>query len=202
VQVVHNGIDISGQSALSESGPQDQITLACVARLVAWTRVDLAISALAASGRTDMRLFIVGDGPERRELERQSYELHVSHRVEFFGWREDIDSVLSTADVLVHPARDEWFGLAVLEAAALGLRPIVLSDVGGALEILPPDAIVVEDVSSLAEALRDLNVVPSLTAPARQARSEWVRRSFPIARTAEHYGHLYDEACSRGERSR
>jgi glycosyltransferase involved in cell wall biosynthesis len=194
--VVHNGIDVSRVAAPGGDDRRHRITLACVSRLVAWKRIDLAIAALAASGRTDMRLVVLGDGPERRNLERQSRDLRVADQVAFLGWQDDVDPMLSAADVLVHPSRDEWFGLVVLEATALGLRPIVLSDAGGALEILPPDGIVVQDATSLEAALRDLSVAPSLTPEARQARSEWVRRSFPIARTAELYSQLYEKACS------
>lgn len=69
-----------------------------------------------------------------------------SNQVWFLGRRKDIPRLAASADVLVHPARIEGFGLVLVEAMAAGL-PVVASDVGGIPEVLeatgslmvPPD---------------------------------------------------------------
>jgi len=59
----------------------------------------------------------------------------LNHRIRFLGWRNDIPSLLSIADVLVHPPMIEGFGLILAEALAYGL-PIVASKVEGIPEVL------------------------------------------------------------------
>jgi len=76
--------------------------------------------------------WIVGDGPERKRLERLAHELRCAHRVQFLGWvpRSEIPALLAQVDVLVHPSLHEQFGYVVLEAMAAG-RVVLVTDVGG-----------------------------------------------------------------------
>jgi glycosyltransferase involved in cell wall biosynthesis len=78
--------------------------------------------------------------------------------VHFLGLRDDIPELMNSADVLVHPARKEGFGLVLAEALAAGL-PIVATDVGGIPEVLAcTDALMVppDDPLALREALLDV----------------------------------------------
>lgn len=84
-----------------------------------------------------VRLTIVGDGPERDELERRAQDLGVSDRVTFAGAlaRERVRDVLASASVFALPGRAEAFGIAVLEARCAGL-PVVAMLGGGIPEIV------------------------------------------------------------------
>lgn len=75
--------------------------------------------------------------------------------VHFLGLRNDIMEIMSSCNVLVHPARSEGFGLVLAEALAVGL-PVVASDVGGIPEVLSgSDSVMVTpgDPSMLATAV-------------------------------------------------
>jgi glycosyltransferase involved in cell wall biosynthesis len=97
-----------------------------VGRLVPYKRVDLLVAAFARLGR---RLLIVGDGPERRHLERGAGE-----SIRFLGWLpdEEVAAILGTARAFVFAAEEE-FGIAPVEAQAAGC-PVIAYGRGGARE--------------------------------------------------------------------
>jgi len=86
--------------------------------------------------RVDVHLVIAGDGPLRDFLARRAVELEVADRVSFVGELDDVRPVLTALDVFVLPSTAvESFSNAALEAMAIG-RPVILSDVGGAREMI------------------------------------------------------------------
>ena len=75
----------------------------------------------AVRQRSDLRLLIVGDGPDRADCERRSQELGLSGRVMFFGAQENPYPFFSAADCLVLTSDYEGFPVVYYEAMALGL---------------------------------------------------------------------------------
>ena len=80
---------------------------------------------LAADPAWDVDLFVVGAGAEREAWMQQAREAGLAERIRFLGFRSDVASVLAAADVLVHPARYEPYGLGVHEAICRGVPAIV-----------------------------------------------------------------------------
>ena len=80
------------------------------------------------------RLLLVGDGPERYSLEESCRELNMCDRVIFLGKVRDTQQVLELADLFLLPSETESFGLAALEAMAVGV-PVVSSNTGGIPEV-------------------------------------------------------------------
>jgi glycosyltransferase involved in cell wall biosynthesis len=74
----------------------------------------------------DYSLCIIGDGPCRRALERRAVDLGVQDRVTFTGFldRDAALSIVAESEALLHTSRGETFGLAYIEAAALG-TPVI-----------------------------------------------------------------------------
>jgi glycosyltransferase involved in cell wall biosynthesis len=94
-----------------------------------------AMRRLRGSG-VEAHLVIAGDGPMRGFLEKRATELTVGDRVHFVGQIEDVRPVLAALDVFVLPSiAVESFSNAALEAMAMG-RPVILSDIGGAREMI------------------------------------------------------------------
>jgi glycosyltransferase involved in cell wall biosynthesis len=102
-------------------------------------RVDLIIEAAAElmsrfpAGATDRPvLTVIGDGPERANLEALAARLGIADRVEFAGFvaESELPGYYWDATCYVHATRDESFGLSVIEASYCG-RPIVAVDEGG-----------------------------------------------------------------------
>lgn len=79
-------------------------------------------------------LLLVGDGPERPQLERLTRSEGLGSCVRFLGKQEAIEELLSISDVFLLPSANESFGLAALEAMACEV-PVVSSNIGGIPEV-------------------------------------------------------------------
>jgi glycosyltransferase involved in cell wall biosynthesis len=163
VETIHYGMDhLPGAWGTNPrlDLPGDSRVLLAIARLTSQKGIDVAIQALSV-GDDDTVLVVLGEGPERKALEELAATLDLQSRVFLPGRVPDVAAWLRRADVLVHPARWEGFGLGVLEAMLAGL-PVVASDVSALPELVldgvtgflvPPD-----DVTALGEAIaRALN---------------------------------------------
>ena len=81
-------------------------------------------------GIQGIEFIIVGDGPDRKNIETLCCKLGVSHLFSFLGFVQDIETILPTFDVFLMPSRCEAFGLSAIEALAAGV-PVVGFDVYG-----------------------------------------------------------------------
>lgn len=82
-----------------------------------------------------VKLLLVGDGPDRVPTEHLARELGVYDDIRFLGKQEPIEEILSIADLFVMPSGSETFGLAGLEAMACNV-PVLCSDIGGLPELI------------------------------------------------------------------
>lgn len=112
---------------LKKEFPNKKIIL-CVSRLEKEKRVDMAIEAVKQL--KDVHLAIVGDGSQRKVLEKKAVGLPVS----FFGWRKDTASFYKTADIFINTSLYEGYGMTLVEARAAGLK-ILSTDVGVAKDV-------------------------------------------------------------------
>ncbi|MDX1943217.1 MAG: N-acetyl-alpha-D-glucosaminyl L-malate synthase BshA [Saprospiraceae bacterium] len=80
------------------------------------------------------KLILVGDGPERHNMEELSRKLDLHHEVRFLGKQDAIEELLAIADLFVMPSQSESFGLAALEAMACEV-PVISSNAGGLPEV-------------------------------------------------------------------
>lgn len=161
--IIANPIDAAGIRQLAAAPfhlvlpPDDAVVLVCVGRL--HEQKD-HLTLLRAFVRLPDRyqLFLVGDGPLRQELERDVSRLGLADRVHFTGVLANPYPMMSLADAVVLPSREEGFGLVAAEAAVLGV-PFVGSDVGGLAEVcalLGHKTFPVEDDAALAATLTAL----------------------------------------------
>ena len=147
--VVYNGVDSEHFELTSafEAGKRLRASLgikpdSLVAGTVSMCRPEknqqVLLTALhrLRAARVDAHLVIAGDGPLRGELERHARALAISDRVHFIGAVDDVRPVLAALDVFLLPSTAvESFSNAALEAMSMG-RPVILSDIGGAREMI------------------------------------------------------------------
>lgn len=142
VEVVHNGIDDDASEPSSGDLPpraEGEIWVGYFGRLSAEKGVlrVLETTSLLASTHPQLRLLVVGDGPERYALRQAATELDLDGAVHFLGFRADARALMREVDVVIHAPVYEGFGLVVLEAMAAA-RPVVASDAPGGV----PDMVV------------------------------------------------------------
>jgi glycosyltransferase involved in cell wall biosynthesis len=145
--------------------------------------------SLTIGAMTDLpeaTLLIVGDGPQRNCLQRLAAKHGVADRVRFLGNRpqEEVAGLLAAADVMVLPSTSEGLANVWLEALASG-TPIVISDVGGAREVLdrPEGGRIVHFHSGeIASAVRDILARPPDPAAVRATaeRFSWEKNALEL----------------------
>ena len=85
---------------------------------------------LAGDASWDVDLIVAGTGGERAAWQARASRAGLSSRIRFLGFRADVAEVMAAADVLVHPARYEAYGLAVHEAICRGVPALVTANAG------------------------------------------------------------------------
>jgi glycosyltransferase involved in cell wall biosynthesis len=181
LEVIHYGLDEPPAAWAPDELelPEGKLVVA-VCRLVPQKGLDVAVEAMAG---IDASLVVLGEGPERERLEAQARERGV--RLLLPGRVGDVASVLRRADVLVHPARWEGFGLALLEAMLAGL-PVVASRVSSIPEIVVDGEtgllVSPDDAVALRDALEGVLADPGSYGEAGRARAH---SEFSVAKMAE-----------------
>jgi len=184
------------------SGPFRAI---CMGRLLHWKGFHLAIRAFAmfAKSNRDAELWLINDGPFRKELEKTAAESGVQSQVRFFGHMKTYAEVLqklAESHVLIHPALHEGFGNVCLEALAAG-RPVVCLDIGGpASQITPetgfaaPATTPTEAVEAMAAFLKKIAGNRTLLADMSAKARARVREKFTMQKFRGAIKSFYDEA--------
>jgi len=195
--VIPNGIYSNGETPAPILDSKPAVVRAC-GRLVAKKGFLVLINAAAllkAEG-VDVSIEIVGDGPQRPELEAAIRARGVESHLRLLGARDDARRLIAETDVFVLPSFIEGLPLVILEAFHAG-RPVVTTDLPGLRGVVThgEDAIVVRpgDAEALARGIRMLVENPDVArALARVARAK-AKQEFSIERTAASYLQLYNQ---------
>jgi glycosyltransferase involved in cell wall biosynthesis len=145
IEVIYNGIasfpapsssDIERLKREFKIEPNDFI-IGNVARIDTNKNQQLMLEAMSRITRSNTRvkLIIVGDGPQRRDLERMVIRLNIQSSVHFAGYRTDAQLFYPLFDLFLLTSRTEGTAMTLLEAMAAGI-PCIVSDVGGNPEIV------------------------------------------------------------------
>jgi len=141
VQTVRNGIEPDAFARDNDLGrayrrrldiPKTAFTAVFLGRLTRVKGVDVLLEALDGM-EAPPQVLVVGEGPLEGELRARTERLGLP--VQFLGWQEDVQRVLSAADAFVLPSHYEGLPLVVAEAMAAGL-PVVATSVCGTPEIV------------------------------------------------------------------
>lgn len=134
VRVIPGGVDTERFRGGERERPYDLVT---VGRLAEVKQLDqlLRVAALMQGDRKDLKVAVVGDGPERERLEALAGSLELAGTVAFLGHRNDVEEVLRRSRVFVLTSRSEGLSIAMAEAMAAGVVPVVY-DVGDLSELV------------------------------------------------------------------
>ena len=147
--------------------------------------------------RDDVLFLIVGDGPERANLESRvtSYELQNRVRLESSIPNNKVSSYLAAADIYLMPSEEEGMPNALLEAMAAG-APFVASDVAAVREMTPLAAVefIVPygDVSAFSDKIKKLLADEELRKHISAEEQEWVKQ-YDVSVIAPQFLKLFQE---------
>jgi len=201
--LVANGIDVwcfanSTASPVGNSTQSNPVRIATVGRLVPDKGLRfLLLAAREILNRCPKTEFhVIGEGPERPELELLAGQLGIEKEVVFRGIQSDMPSIYASLDIFALPSLNEGMPLALLEAMAAG-KPVVATPVGAipSLILQNQTGLLVEprDTLALRDALLRLIDEPRLRLQIGQAGQRLVTEQFSARAMAGNYLKLYQE---------
>lgn len=210
VACVYNGINPAEYAALpapdkfrKELGiPEDALLVGTIARLIPQKGIQFLIEAasLLKERFPRVRYVIVGDGPMRHVLERQTQKAGLGDIITFAGFRPRIDDFLSAMDLFALPTLEEGLSIAVMEAMAAA-KPVVASAVGGVPELITPETgLLVQpgNAWSLAEGMaRLLSMDEAKRAAMGVCGHNHIAERFTVGQMAEEHLRLYEDLARR-----
>ncbi len=141
IHVVPNFIDIEKYSNTFSECQRDLIAhkdekiITHISNLRKVKRIDNVIEIFdRILKKMPARLIIVGEGPEKKPIQKLCKELGIIDNVLFVGNSHEVDKILCFSDLFLLPSEHESFGLVALEAMACGV-PVISSNAGGLPEV-------------------------------------------------------------------
>lgn len=141
IKVIYNFIDFDKFNKKPKDhfkkaiAPQGEFLIAHTSNFRKVKRVDDVLKVFAKiNAALPSKLLLIGDGPERMNIEKECREMGICDNVVFLGKLEPVEEILSVCDLFILPSESESFGLAALEAMACEV-PVISTNVGGLPEL-------------------------------------------------------------------
>jgi glycosyltransferase involved in cell wall biosynthesis len=208
IEVIGNGIDpedpdlrcerVAARQCLGLN--DDDFVIGNVARLTTEKDHARLIEAVAVlqPAVPNIRLVIVGDGPERAALEELARQKHLDGAVRFTGNTDNARRCYPAFDIFALPSLNEGLPMVLLEAMAAGV-PVIASSVGAVPRVVQHEKngllISPGDTYQLVQALRRLAADPDLRAELSRQGADRVRNDFSSQVMARRYGEIYEEGA-------
>jgi len=201
--VIYNGIPTGRFFAYSNRKDENNnIILLHVGRFSPQKNHKLLIEAFALVVKecSKLRLWLVGDGELKSDIEKLVVQKGLQSYVSFLGIRADVAELLGQCDIFVLPSDWEGVPLTILEAMAAG-KPVIATAVGGVPELvkdgetgilIPP-----QDPQALVQAILKLATNSELGEQMGQTGQKRAQEQFDISRTAREYESLYLELLEK-----
>jgi glycosyltransferase involved in cell wall biosynthesis len=211
--VIRLGIELEERVATEQDGrlesrrylgiPGERFTIGWIGRMTSVKRTDdilVAFKGLRDRG-VEATLCLVGDGPDRVELEQRAHELGLMRDTLFLGYQEEVAPFYAAFDTLVLPSSNEGTPVSAIEALAAG-RPVVATRVGGVPDVVRDgeDGFLVDAgaTDELAKKLEQLARDPELRANMGKRGRERVLPRYAVDRLVHDVDELYKSLLSAG----
>ena len=198
LRVVYNGsrlYSLSKRKLLKNRLPR----LISIGRLISKKNFSITINAISEIKNEIECYTIVGEGSERKKLEKLIKSLKLEKKVKLIGWTENVEKYLQESDIQLIPSLYEGFGLVAAEGMSTGL-PVVASNIEGLKEVLGkpnPSVVLVNNVNSIDEwkqgiikAIKNINMFGSEKI---SKLSEYQVKKFTFKKMAEDYLNVYSK---------
>ncbi len=141
IEVINNFIDFERFKKVDKDhfkkaiAPNGEFILTHTSNFRKVKRVDDVIHIFKrVNEKLPSKLLLIGDGPERQNLEALCRQMQLCDEIRFLGKQDAVEELLAVSDLFIMPSGSESFGLAALEAMACEV-PVISSDVGGLPEV-------------------------------------------------------------------
>lgn len=201
IKLIYNGVEIPEDIEPDFSLRDDyniktnQKILVNVGRLFPEKGHDLLLEGMAELNKinTNWKLFIVGEGNERNNIESLISEYNLDEQVFLTGFVDNVNEYLSQADLMVHSARIEGFGLVLVEAMATGL-PVIAVAASNIPEVVEDGKVGLlseqENPRDLADKVNQLLKDDDLRSKYASNAKEYVQNNFSIKKMIDQYENL------------
>lgn len=213
ITIIPNGINTSKLNAQAPTLLRDQLNidksafvLATSGSLIHRKGVDLIIDSLNQIDAVmlNIHLIVIGEGEERATLEEQVARLNLNNNVHFLGEQCNVVGLLkSNINAYISGARDEAFGLALVEAS-LAQLPVIAPMVGGIPEVITHYETGLltqpEDSDSFAKAIMVFIQNPHLAEQMGRKGKETVYRYFTLSQYSQQFENVYEEQLNNSKK--
>lgn len=137
-EVIYNGVPLNLNSTYSINQfrkSENEFLIVAIGRLAQVKRFDRLLIAISKIESSNIRLIIMGTGPEEMSLKKQVHDLKITDMVIFVGQGHSIQ-LIKESNICVIPSQGEAFGLVAIEAYQQGKQVLVFEDGGGVTEIV------------------------------------------------------------------
>jgi glycosyltransferase involved in cell wall biosynthesis len=202
--IVRLGIDLESRVSRQESdfrrlfGVGDRFVVGWVGRMTAVKRtldVLAAFKGLRERG-IDAVLCMVGDGPDRRQVEERAHELGIARHCLFVGYQRDIAPYYGFFDAFLLPSANEGTPVVAIESLAAE-RPVIATAVGGVPDVVDDGAtgflVPPRNVAAIVDRLEELARDPELRARMGAAGRDRVVPRYAVTRLVDDVDSLYRE---------
>jgi glycosyltransferase involved in cell wall biosynthesis len=205
IHIVRNGIDLrpfdNAAPSLRNLPSKDAPIVGLIGRLATEKGVDIFLRAAARvlAELPATKFVVIGEGPDREQLEILIDELQVRNNVFMLGRRDDMPGVYASLDIMVSASRHEGLPMAILEGMASS-RPVVATAVGAVPEavldgrtgVLVPSENVEALAAKIVALLNNRTQRENLGAAAKRL----IEEEFSAERMTTDYLHIYEQAIA------
>ena len=201
LHLIENAVDLSEIDAPGETPDvlhrwheEGRAVIGYIGQLITRKRIDTLIEAFHALDIPNKQLCLIGDGPQRQELEALSERLGEGRNVAFLGFRGDRIDFLKGFDIFVLPSELEGIPRCLMEATAAGVA-VIATDIPGCREVVNPGETGFlsppGNSEELARQMSRLIVDHTLRARLARAGAERTRQRYSADALAGAYTELY-----------
>ena len=159
----------------------------------------LRASSELRSAFPGLKVVIVGEGPDRNEIEGMIHRLGLQSNVILAGQHSDMPGIYAALDVFVLPSLNEGLPMTILEAMAAS-RPVIATRVGAIPKVIQDGetGLLVDpgDIQGLRDALARLLTDSDFCCRLGAAGHDWVSRNYTSEAMAMKYRQMYDEVLN------
>ena len=202
LHLIENAVDLSEIDARSEMPEMlrhwreaGRIVIGYIGQLISRKRIDTLIQAFHALEIPNKQLCLIGDGPQRAELESLAERLDERDNIAFLGFRGDRIDFLKGFDIFVLPSELEGIPRCLMEATGAGIA-VIASDIPGCRDVVLPEQtgllVPVGDSAALSRQMRRLTEDQELRGRLARDGAERTRRRYSADALAGAYTELYE----------